>query len=210
MNTQYIDGIALAYAAFAIGMFSPGPNIMSVIGTSMANDRSSGKSLALGIATGSFLWGSLTLVGFTGVLAIYASVMTAIKIAGACYLFWLAYKAFKSAGSSKPQTLKSLSLGSNYWAYYRRGLIIQMTNPKAALTWIAIMSLALDQTAPWWVGLSVVLGATFLSAAGHMTYAVAFSTQTMVIAYRKARRWIEVLLGSFFTFAGYKLLTSET
>ncbi|MFS8182560.1 LysE family translocator [Pseudovibrio denitrificans] len=210
MQETYLSGILLAYAAFAIGLFSPGPNIMAIIGTSMANSRSSGKSLALGIATGSFLWGTLTLLGLTSLLTFYASLMTIIKIAGAGYLFWLAFKAFKSAGKHQTQELNSIALGDNYWAYYRRGLLIQMTNPKAALTWIAVISLALDQAAPWWVGLSVVVGTTTLSAIGHLVYAYAFSTQTMVTAYRKARRWIEGLLGSFFTFAGYKLLSSDT
>lgn len=209
MQETYVSGILLAYAAFAIGLFSPGPNIMSIIGTSMANSRPAGKSLALGIATGSFLWGTLTLLGLTSLLAFYASLMTIIKIAGACYLFWLAFKAFRSAGRSKRQELSSISLGNNHWAYYRRGLVIQMTNPKAAFTWIAVISLALDHAAPWWVGLSVIAGTSILSTVGHLTYAYAFSTQTMITAYRRARRWIEGLLGSFFTFAGYKLLTSD-
>jgi threonine/homoserine/homoserine lactone efflux protein len=209
MHETYLEGILLAYAAFAIGLFSPGPNIMAIIGTSMAQSRSSGKSLALGIATGSFVWGTLTLIGLTSLLTFYASLMTVIKIAGAGYLFWLAFKAFKSAGKSKAQEPKSIALGVNHWAYYRRGLLIQMTNPKAALTWIAVISLALDQTAPWWVGFSVVIGTTVPSAAGHLIYAYAFSTQTMVTAYRKAWRWIEGLLGIFFSFAGYKLLSND-
>ncbi|KZK99076.1 LysE family translocator [Pseudovibrio sp. Ad26] len=209
MQETYLEGILLAYAAFAIGLFSPGPNIMAIIGTSMAHSRPSGKSLALGIATGSFLWGTITLIGLTSLLTFYASLMAVIKTAGACYLFWLAFKAFKSAGKSQAKELNSIILKGDHWAYYRRGLLIQMTNPKAALTWIAVISIALDQTAPWWVGLSVVVGTTILSAIGHLIYAYAFSTQTMVSTYRKARRWIEGLLGSFFTFAGYKLLSSD-
>jgi len=40
-------------------------------------------------------------------------------------------------------------------------------------------------------------------------YAVAFSTPPMVAAYRRARRWIDAALGMFFSFAGYKILTSQ-
>jgi threonine/homoserine/homoserine lactone efflux protein len=95
-------------------------------------------------------------------------------------------------------------------AYFLRGLTVQMTNPKAALTWIAIMSLGVEANAPAWVGASIVFGTGVLSVVGHTTYALAFSTQPMVAFYRRARRWIEVALGAFFCFAGIKLLTSRT
>lgn len=207
---QYIGGILLAYGAFMLGIFSPGPNILAVIGTSMGRSRNSGNALALGIASGSLLWGLATLFGLTALIALYASVMIAIKIAGAAYLLWLAFKAFRSALSTKDMTPRSVDLDGGFWTYYRRGLLIQMTNPKAALTWIAIMSLAVDADAPLWVGASIVLGTAVISTVGHLTYAVAFSTPPMVAAYRRARRAIEAGLGAFFCFASYKILTTKT
>ena len=192
------------------GMFSPGPNILSVIGTSMGAGRQSGKALALGIATGSFLWGSLTLLGLTTLMALYASVMTVIKIAGAAYLLWLAFKAFRSAALPDQVAIRQFGISGGFWTYYRRGLLIQMTNPKAVLTWIAIMSLGMDATTPLWAGAIILLGTTILSIGGHIAYAVAFSTIRMVSAYRRARRWIEVGLGTFFCLASYKLLTSKS
>jgi threonine/homoserine/homoserine lactone efflux protein len=89
-------------------------------------------------------------------------------------------------------------------------MIIQMTNPKAALTWIAIMSLAVDPDAPLWVGGSVVAGTSLVSLNGHRTYAILFSSAPVVAAYRRIRRWIEVGFGTFFCFASYKLLTAKT
>jgi threonine/homoserine/homoserine lactone efflux protein len=56
--------------------------------------------------------------------------------------------------------------------------MIQMTNPKAALTWIAIISL----------GWAIVLGIALLSVWAHLTYAVAFSTTAMVALYGNGRR----------------------
>ncbi len=200
----------LAYSAFTLGLFSPGPNILSVIGTSMGAGRTFGKALALGVASGSFLWGLLTLCGLTSVLTVYASVMTGVKIVGAVYLLWLAFKAFRSAFSSENTDITEINVNGGVGDYYRRGLLVQMTNPKAALTWIAIMSLAIDENAPFWVGISVVAGTTIISMIGHLTYATAFSTTPMVEAYRRLRRSIELTLGAFFCFASYKLLTTKT
>jgi hypothetical protein len=38
----YLTGIFVAYGIFSLGMLSPGPNILSVIGTSMASDSLAG------------------------------------------------------------------------------------------------------------------------------------------------------------------------
>lgn len=209
MFDQYFAGILIALGVFSMGMFSPGPNIMSIIGTSMAVGRSSGKALALGIASGSFIWGALTLFGLTALLTAYAGLLVFIKIAGACYLLFLAYKAFSSAWKGKVLQATGIRVKGGFWRYYRRGLLIQMTNPKAAFTWLAILSLALDQTTPLWVGGVVVAGTGVISILGHQAYAIAFSTTPMVNGYRKAQRWIDGALGSFFTFASYKIATTD-
>ena len=206
----YLPVILTAYGVFIVSIFSPGPNILSIIGTSMAVDRPSGKALACGIASGSFLWGLLAWLGLTAILVTYASVMVAIKIIGAVYLLWLAFKAFRSASRQKDIAPEGMDLGGRPAAYYRRGLLIQMTNPKAALAWAAIMSLGISVGAPWWVGGTIVAGTTILSFAGHLAYAVVFSTPPMVKVYARARRWIEAGLGLFFCFASYRLLTTRT
>ncbi|MFK4259937.1 LysE family transporter, partial [Agrobacterium tumefaciens] len=84
-----------------------------------------------------------------------------------------------------------------------------MTNPKAALAWVAIVSLGLQQEAPAWVGVVIVAGTSLLSLIVHLLYALAFSTQPMIRIYAKARRAIQATLGVFFAFAGIKLLTSR-
>jgi len=207
---QYLPGIILAYSAFLLAIASPGPNILAVIGTSMSVGRRSGMALALGVALGSFCWAFLTAFGLTALLASYAPALTGIKIGGGAYLLWLSYKSFKAAASAhdiEPTTLKGVTFG--YRAFFMRGLVVQMTNPKAALAWIAIISLGLQENAPWWVGFSIVIGTTILSIVIHCVYAIAFSTTRMVHLYSKGRRWIQGALGAFFAFAGFKLLTSR-
>lgn len=206
---ENLPEIGLAFGAFALGMFSPGPNILSVVGTSMAAGRKAGIALALGISAGSFLWASMTAVGLTALIAAYASVLTVIKIAGGLYLLLLGFKAFRSAASTRPILDPTELATGSLRTYFLRGLTVQMTNPKAALTWIAIMSLGLAHSAPASTALIIVIGTTILSIVGHVAYAVAFSTKRVVAAYDRARRWIDGALGVFFTFAGIKLLTSR-
>src|SRR5262250_1070978 len=97
----YLTGILLAYSAVLLALMSPGPNVMAVIGTSMGVGRPQGIALALGIACGTFLWVSLTVVGFTAVIASYAAAMVVLKTLGGFYLLWLGYKALRSAATAE-------------------------------------------------------------------------------------------------------------
>ena len=181
------------------------------MGTSMSIGRRSGLMLAFGIAAGSFGWALLTVSGLSVLIANYAAALIVIKIGGGCYLLWLAYKAFRSAAAAHDIEARTLGGAALTPArYLLRGFIIQMTNPKAALAWIAIISLGLAQDAPLWVAVAIVAGTTALSTALHVLYALVFSTQAMVRVYGRARRWIQATLGFFFAFAGIRLLTSRS
>ena len=207
----YLPGIILAYLAFLLSIMSPGPNILAILGTSMSVGRGPGSALALGVAAGSFCWAVLTFSGLSALLTTYAVALTVIKIVGGFYLLWLAYKAFRSAASDydiEANALPGARLG--WFGYVLRGLTVQMTNPKAILAWIAIISLGLQTDAPLWVGASIVIGTSVLSVLIHLAYAVLFSTPTMVRLYGKARRWIQGVLGALFAFAGLRLLLGRT
>tara|TARA_R110002110_G_scaffold36071_3_gene120805 strand:+ start:522 stop:1163 length:642 start_codon:yes stop_codon:yes gene_type:complete len=207
----YLPGILLAYAAFFLGIFSPGPNILAVIGTSMSLGRRKGCLLALGVASGSFCWAMLTVVGLSGLLTAYAGALTIIKIVGGAYLIWLGIKALRSAAAKNEMPLAPVGTETDSLArYYLRGLFVQMTNPKAALSWVAIISLGLQANAPWWVAAIIVSGTTVMSVVMHLGYALTFSTEPMVRFYRRARRWIQATLGLFFCFAGIRLLLSRS
>src|SRR3954469_12932714 len=136
---HYVPGLLLAYAICALGILSPGPNVLTVMGTSMTEGRRLGRATAWAISSGSFLWALLTWAGLVAVIAAYASVLNAVKL----YLLWLAFKAFRSAASANEPIAGTFAAARTKRAFFLRGLTIQMTNPKAAFSWISIMSLGL-------------------------------------------------------------------
>lgn len=207
---NFLPGILLSYTAFLLVIASPGPNVLAIMGTSMSNGRREGMCLALGVSLGTLCWATLAVTGVTALLSAYSAALLFIKIFGGLYLLWLAFKAFKSASSKHDIETKTLSGGHRTLLQYtQRGLLVQMTNPKAALAWIAIVSLGVQDSAPLWVGLAIIVGTFTLSLSAHALYAIAFSTPVMLRLYGKARRTIQATLGTFFAFAGLKLLTSR-
>ncbi|MFM9941503.1 MAG: LysE family translocator [Hyphomicrobiaceae bacterium] len=208
--STYLPGIALAYSAFLLSIMSPGPNVLAVMGTSMSVGRPAGLALGFGVATGSFCWAMLTATGLSALLASYAIALTIIKIAGGLYLLWLAYKAARSAAARHDIEARTLANApTSPIGFFLRGFTIQMTNPKAALAWIAIISLGLQPDAPLWVAVTIVVGTTLLSILIHAVYALLFSSPGMIRVYSKARRVIQGTLAAFFAFAGIKLLASR-
>ncbi len=148
-----------------------------------------------------------TALGLTALVSAYASLMIVRKVIDATYILWLAFKAFKSAMTSKDLDVRAVRLKGGPTAFHWRALTIQTTNARAVLIWIAIISLALDGDAPIWVAALVIFGTSIISAIGHVVHAIAFSTSPFVAVYWKARRLIEGLLGVYFCFASCKLAT---
>ncbi|WMS43191.1 LysE family translocator [Acuticoccus sp. MNP-M23] len=209
MLELYLPGLLLAWSAYGMGILSPGPNVLAVMGTSMEEGRGAGVTLAAGMVSGTLVWGTMTLLGLNALLALYAGTLILIKIAGAAYLIWLAWKSFRAAmthGSDMPEGSGDGTIAGHL---YLRGLAIQLSNPKAALTWIAIMSLGMRDGAPIWIGMAVVAGCFFISLAGHMAYALLFSAPPVGRIYLRTKRWIQGVLGVFFCFASWKLITSK-
>lgn len=200
--SDHLSSLFLALGIFSVGFISIGPNILAVIGTSMERGRTQGAALALGVGIGSGLWATMTVAGLSALITAYAGAMTALKLVGAAYLMWLAWKAFRSAAHPDGALVATAAQGENlFW----RGLSVQMSNPKAALHWIAIVAIGLGPNPPLWLGVALVLSATFLSILGHLAYAMVFSTAPVVAFYRRARRWISAALGVFFALAAGKL-----
>ena len=205
----YLPGLVIAYGMLALGLLSPGPNILAIIGTSMERGRREGLALAAGVSFGTFLWSLLSVTGFAALLTLWAGAMTVLKIVGAAYLLYLAWGAFRSA--ARPSEVNTAAIAApNLRTYALRGLIVQMTNPKAAIYWVAITAVALGAGTPPVIALALVAGCTALSFTGHFIYALAFSTRAAVAVYARARRAVQAALGAFFTYAAVRLVSERS
>lgn len=204
--------LLMVYIAYIIAVASPGPSNMTIMGIAMSRGRAPAMVLALGVMTGSLFWATVTATGLSAVLATYANALFLIKIAGGFYLLYLAYKSARSAFSpAVAQTVQQeLPVGrAEYLQLYRRGLLLHLTNPKAILAWIAIMSLGLKPGSGASTLLAIIGGCGLLGSVIFGGYALVFSTAPAVRIYQRAKRSIETVLALFFGFAGIKLLLSR-
>ena len=206
----YLPGILLSWTALLVALTSPGPSVVAIMGTSLGTGRRAGLTMAAGVACGSLTWGLLTAAGLSAIVTAYAWTLVALKIGGGLFLLWLAYKAFRSAASEQDVTAAvGRAAGERRANHFLRGAAIHLTNPKAALAWIAVISLGLPVGAPLWVAGVIVAGGFVMSITVNGAYALAFSAPPMVRLYARGRRIIQAVMGTVFAVAGVKLLTSR-
>ncbi len=76
--------------------------------------------------------------------------------------------------------------------------------------WLAIAAVGATEGGGATVIGAFVLGGFVVSFVCHAAWAVLLSAAPIRTAYIASRRWIELALGGFFTFAAFKLATSES
>ena len=210
-DLPHVDQLLLVYAAYVMATASPGPSNMAIMGVAMNHGRAPAVILAGGILTGSLFWATMAASGISSILSACAGALTAFRIAGGLYLLYLACRSARSAMTATTPQGPPRADGpvAGYGALYRRGVLLHLTNPKAILAWIAIMTLGLKPDAPPYTLAAILGGCLALGVVVFGGYALLFSTAPMVHAYRKARRWIEGTLAVVFGFAGLRLLSSR-
>jgi threonine efflux protein len=203
---RHLPDLALVYSAFFLAVASPGPSNLAVMATSMERGRRAGLTLALGVTTGSLTWGILAAIGVSALVVAHPGALYAIKIIGGLYLLFLAWRSARSAMRADMPPPKAAVSGHRT---YLRGYLMHLTNPKAILSWTAIIALGLRPDAPVAIVYAIIIGCLLISLLINQGYAILFSSAPMIAGYRRIRRRAEACLAAFFAFASFKLLTSQ-
>lgn len=206
--TEYLPQLLLAWSIQLTGVIAPGPSVALILGVATTQGRLPSLVTAFGVACGSIVLSLATVLGVAVIFAQMADLMTLVRLIGAGYLFWLAFGAFRKAIEPPPLKLETGTRRSA-WRAGLSGFVLQVSNPKAILFWLAIASIGGTGDAPWPVVALFVAGAFVNSFAGHGGYALLLSSMPVRRAYGRTRRWIEAALGGFFAYAGFRLATER-
>lgn len=206
---QFLPNLLIILTIFTVGVASPGPATMMILGTAMSRGRTSAIALSLGVVVGSVFWACVAALGFVTALKTSASLFTAMKIAGGIYLFFLAFRSWRSAlTAGRPPQIQAGSALS-FRGLFLRGLALHLTNPKAPLVWLATLSVGLGDAAPTpFLTIAIALCA-LVAVIVFVGYAFLFSTPTASRFYISFRRPFDAVLGFLFSAAAIKILTAR-
>lgn len=206
---QFLPDLLIILAIFTVGVASPGPATLMILGTAMSSGRSAAVALSFGVVTGSMFWGGVAALGFVTAIKASAGLFTAMKLSGALYLLYLAFRSLKSALKPGQKSQVQAAAVLNFRSCFVRGLLLHLTNPKAPLVWLATLSVGLGDAAPTLflvtaVGLCEVVAITVF-----VGYAFLFSTSAASQLYISFRRPFDATIGLLFSAAAIKILTSR-
>jgi threonine/homoserine/homoserine lactone efflux protein len=195
----------LAYTAFAVGVASPGPSVLAVMGTAMAQGRTRALALTSGIVCGSLWWGLCAAFGLAALMERWSGALAVVKIIGGLYLLWMAWQAARKVRGTTG-TVAASPVREGYARTCARGLAMHLTNPKSIVVWLSVVSLALPAGARPADALAFVASCAAISTTIFCCYALAFSSDAARRAYRAGERWVNAVLAGVFAYAGVRML----
>lgn len=156
--------VYLAFCAASLLLAAaPGPDNLFVLAQSALYGIKAGLLVVVGLCLGLCVQTLCAALGLAAVVAALPPLFWAIKLAGAAYLLYLAWMAFRHARDENKMQQASAKSGL---ALVRRGLIMNITNPKVQIFFLAFFP---QFVAPGTTGTALVLqmilqGLTFMAA----------------------------------------------
>jgi threonine/homoserine/homoserine lactone efflux protein len=156
-----LDTLAAFFAASLLLGLAPGPDNIFVLTQSALYGRAAGLAVMLGLCTGLLVHTGAVALGVAALVRASALAFTALKLGGAAYLLVLAWQAFH-AGAADLHPARAVARTRRQ--LYRRGIIMNVTNPKVSIFFLAFLPQFADpQRGP--VALQIVLlGGVFIVA----------------------------------------------
>jgi threonine/homoserine/homoserine lactone efflux protein len=131
-----IETVAIFFTASVALAFAPGPDNIFVLTQSALHGRKAGLLVTIGLCTGLLVHTAAVSLGVAAIFQTSALAFNILKMVGAMYLLYLAWQAFK-AGATKID--ESAELHMDLRKLYYRGVIMNITNPKVAIFFLAFL-----------------------------------------------------------------------
>ena len=131
-----IETISVFVLASIALSLSPGPDNIFVLTQSAMNGRKAGILITLGLCTGLLFHTATVSLGIAAIFQTSEVAFNALKIIGALYLLYLAWQAFRSSAT---QLEPGEDNHSNWKQLYLRGILMNITNPKVAIFFLAFL-----------------------------------------------------------------------
>ncbi len=207
ITMNYIPQLITLAGVMLLACMSPGPDFIAVSSNALGNRRA-GMLVALGVSAGCVLWALLAVFGLGILLTKLSYLYSLIRFCGAAYLLFLGCKMLLSARHTK-SSLKVSCSNEKQKDAFRRGLFVNLANPKAAVFFGSLFVTILPMAAPLWVHVAAIVIVGFVASCWFVVLAWMFSARRVRMMYDHIRRPIDVLMGAALIGLGVKLAVNR-
>lgn len=145
--------------ALFIAAAIPGPGMTAIVARALGSGFRDTFYMGLGLVLGDLIYLTAVILGLAFVAQTFTTAFLVIKILGALYLVYIAYKLW-TAGllPHEIQAKKSASMGLSFLS----GLLVTLGNPKTMLFYVALVPTLIDLHAIGLNEYAILAGSTFL------------------------------------------------
>ncbi|MBW8728378.1 MAG: LysE family transporter [Inquilinus limosus] len=193
--------LALA-AVHLAGNLTPGANFVLISRVAATQSRSAGIIAGLGLTLGAVLWAVAASVGL-GFLSYLGWFQGTLRLLGGAYLLYLGAAMILAPAepTQKPVRLSKLQA-------FRTGLLLNLSNPYCLIFFGGTFAAVIPPGSPAWVRAAAV-GVILVDAlAWYSVLAVLFASGPVRSSYRRARRWLDRIIGGLLGAFGLNLILS--
>ena len=149
------------FATSTLLALAPGPDNLFVLTQSALRGKAAGLAVTLGLCTGLIVHTTAVALGLAAIFAASTLAFTILKLCGAAYLLWLAWQAFRASSTAFQAGTAGRLAG---WQLYRRGIVMNITNPKVSIFFLAFLPQFADPARGSLTLQMLVLGVIFILA----------------------------------------------
>ena len=206
LSNETFSAFFLASTLLAI---APGPDNVFVLTQSALHGKLSGLVVVFGLCTGLLVHTAAVAFGVAVIFQASTLAFTLLKIIGAGYLVYLAWQIFRATPEQiRMQSDQQKSLGT----LYRRGIIMNVTNPKVSIFFLAFLPQFADPVRGPISLQMVALGGIFITATILVFGAIALIGGALgewLNRSERAQRVMNWTAGTIFVALALKLVTAE-
>jgi len=188
---------------------APGPDNIFVLTQSALHGKGAGIAVMLGLCSGLIGHSMAVALGVAAIIQTSAIAFTTLKFIGVGYLVYLAWKAF----SATTGNIQGTAAGDiNYRKLYCRGVIMNITNPKVTIFFLAFLPQFADPSRG-----SIVLQILMLSSLFILATILIFGGIALLAGRlgewmnqsNRAQKILNKVAGSVFLGLAFKLATAK-
>jgi len=191
---EHLLSFSLATLVLAL---SPGPDNIYVLTQSLVNGSKSGIATTAGLMTGCIIHTTLLAFGISALITASEGLFYGIKVLGALYLLYLAYKIYRddtkiSITSSAPK--------KSYSELFKIGFIMNLVNPKVMIFFLAFFPAFLWNDSENTIVQFYLLGLTFIVVSFLVFSSIALLSGTVSKFLLKKKsvgtilKWLQILV----------------
>jgi len=182
---------------------SPGPSTVLVVQTAAVAGRRGGLLAAVAMMVGALAWATAALFGLQALFAQFSRLYLFFRIAGGIYLIYLAIMIWRHARDPLPE-MTAITLGGD-WQIFGRALALQLSNPKIMVFFGSIFLSVLPHDMPGWMQGAVLALIAVDEFVWYALLTLLFSGGAARAFYRRAKFWIERMMGGALALLGLRL-----